>query len=132
MKRIATMSPFLGRFSALLISGALIAAAGTSGASARMGGPQVFRAAQALSYVVGSKRAIGYFQTVAGKCQVTLMIAEAVDPDVGQSPSAARMIFAMAPGQSMSLGSAEGEQMTATCGDNADTLEVTKTSAVRT
>jgi hypothetical protein len=125
------MSIFIRRFPALLVSGALIAAAGTSVASARMGGPQVFRATQALSYLVGSKRAIGYFQTVAGKCQVTLMIAEAIDPDVGQAPPAARMSFGMAPGESMGLGSAEGDQMTATCGENGDTLEVTKTSAAR-
>jgi hypothetical protein len=122
---------FLGRFSALLVSGALIVAAGTSVASARMGGPQIFRATQALSYVVGSKRTIGYFQTVAGKCQVTLMIAEAIDPDVALAPSAARMSLGVAPGESVALGSAEGEQMTATCGQNGDTLEIVKTSAPR-
>ena len=59
------------------------------------------------------------------------MIAEAVDPDVAEPPSAARMILAMSPGQSLALGSAEGESMTATCGAGADTLEVTRNSAVR-
>jgi len=34
-----------------------------------------------LDYVLGSTRAIGYFQTVAGHCQLTLMIAEVVDLD---------------------------------------------------
>ena len=125
------MSTLLRRFPALLVSTALIAAVGTSIASARMGGPQVFGAAEALSYVVGSKRAVGYFQTVAGKCQVTLMIAEAVDPDVAQSPSAARMSLGMAPGESLALGSVEGEQMTATCGAGGETLEITKSSAAR-
>ena len=117
-------------FSALLASAAVLAAA-ASPASARMNGVQTYRATQALSYVVGSKRAVGYFQSVAGQCQLTLMIGEAVDPDVGHAPSAARMILAMSPGQSVALGSAEGESMTATCGADGDTLEVTRNAAVR-
>lgn len=96
-----------------------------------MGGAHTYRATQALTYVIGSKRAVGYFQTVAGKCQLTLMIGEAVDPDVAQPPSAARMILAMSPGQSVALGSAEGESMSATCGAGADTLEVVRNSATR-
>ena len=126
-----SISRICRRAPALLVSAAIVAAVGTSIASARMGGSQIFRATEALTYVVGSKRAVGYFQSVAGKCQLTLMIAEAVDPDVTQPPSAARMNLAMMPGQSVALGSAEGEQMTATCGTNGDTLEVTKSGAAR-
>lgn len=117
-------------FSALLVAATILTAAGTP-VSARMGGVQTYRATQAISHVMGSKRAVGYFQSVAGKCQLTLMIAEAVDPDVTQPPSAARMILAMLPGQSVALGSAEGELMTATCGAGADTLEVTRNGSVR-
>jgi hypothetical protein len=125
------MSKIFRRAPALLVSAAIIAAAGTGIASARMGGPQTFRATEALSYVVGSKHAIGYFQTVAGGCKLTLMIAEAVDPDVAPAPSAAKVMFGMMPGQSVALGSAEGESVTATCGQNGDTLEVTKSGAAR-
>jgi hypothetical protein len=125
------MSKILLPFSALLVSAAIVTAAGTTTSSARMGSAQTFRATQGLIYVIGSKRAVGYFQSVAGKCQLTLMIAEAVDPDVAQPPSAARMSLAMSPGQSVALGSAEGESMTATCGAGADTLEVTRNSATR-
>ena len=124
------MSKIFLSFSALALC-ASVTAAGSTTASARMGGAQTFRATQALTYVIGSKRAVGYFQTVAGKCQLTLMIAEAVDPDVAQPPSAARMILAMSPGQSLALGSAEGETMTATCGAGAETLEVTRNNSVR-
>lgn len=124
------MSKFSLPFSALLVSAAILTAAGTT-ASARMGGAQTYRATQAMSYVIGSKRAVGYFQTIAGKCQLTLMIGEAVDPDVAQPPSSARMILAMWPGQSVAFGSAEGESMTATCGAGADTLEVTRNTAAR-
>jgi hypothetical protein len=125
------MSRIFLPFSALLVSAAIVTAAGTTTSSARMGGAQTFQAAQGLIYVIGSKRAIGYFQSVAGKCQLTLMIAEAVDPDVAQPPSAARMSLAMSPGQSVALGSAEGESMTATCGAGADTLEVIRNGAAR-
>lgn len=124
------MSKFLLPFSALLVSAAILTAATTTTASARMGGAQTYRATQAMSYVVGSKRAVGYFQNVAGKCQLTLMIGEAVDPDIAHAPPAARMILAMLPGQSVALGSAEGESMIATCGAGADTLEVTRNGAV--
>jgi len=117
-------------FSAFLVSAAVLSA-GSTAASARMNGAHTYRATQALTYVMGSKRAVGYFQTVAGKCQLTLMIGEAVDPDTAQPPSAARMILAMSPGQSVALGSAEGESMLATCGAGADTLEVIRNSATR-
>jgi hypothetical protein len=125
------MSKIFLPFSALLVSAAILTAAGTTIASARMGGAQTFRATQALTYVIGSKRAIGYFQSAAGKCQLTLMIGEAVDPDVAQPPSAARMILGMSPGESVSLGSAEGESVTATCGAGANTLEVVRNSPTR-
>jgi len=129
-KKDCHMSKISLPFSALLVSAAVLTAAATP-VSARMGGVQTYRATQAMSYVMGSKRAVGYFQNVAGKCQLTLMIVEAVDPDVAQPPSAARMIVAILPGQSVALGSAEGELMTATCGAGADTLEVTRNGSVR-
>jgi hypothetical protein len=125
------MSKILLSFSALALCAAVVTAAGSTTVSARMGGAQTFRATQGLTYAIGSKRAVGFFQTVAGKCQLTLMIAEAVDPDVAQPPSAARMILAMSPGQSLALGSAEGETMTATCGAGAETLEVIRNSTAR-
>jgi len=129
-KKDCHMSRISLPFSALLVSAVIVTAAATP-VSARMGGIQTYRATQAISHVMGSKRAVGYFQSVAGKCQLTLMIAEAVDPDVAQPPSAARMILAMLPGQSVALGSAEGELITATCGADANTLEVTRNGAVR-
>lgn len=124
------MSALLCRIPALLVSGCVLAAVGTGVASARMGGADVFRAPEAM-YVIGSKRAIGYFQTMGGKCQLTMMIGEVVDPDVGQAPSAARMSLGMAPGESVALGSVEGEQMLATCGAGGETLEIKRSSAVR-
>ena len=119
------------RMSALLAAGALIAVATTGMASAHLAGPGVFRATEAMTYVIGSKRAVGYFQTVGGKCQLTMMIAEAVDPDIAMPPSAARMMFGMMPGQSVALGSAEGESLLATCGAGGETIEIKRNTSAR-
>jgi hypothetical protein len=39
-------------------------------------------------------------------------------------PSAARMSLVMTPGQSVALGSAEGETLTAICGAGGETIEI--------
>ena len=120
------MSIFTLRIPALLAAGSIFAVAATDMASAHLSSPGIFRATEAMTYVIGSKRAVGYFQNVSGKCQLTLMIAEAIDPDVAMPPSAARMSLVMTPGQSVALGSAEGETLTATCGAGGETIEITR------
>jgi hypothetical protein len=114
--------------SALLLS-AILAMAGTGGASARMSGPQTFKPSEGMIQDLGSKRAIGFFLKVAGTCQVTLMIAEPIASDGVPAPSAS-MSFDLIPGQSVALGSAEGETLVATCGAGAETVEI-KRSATR-
>jgi hypothetical protein len=90
-----------------------------------------FVSAQAISYQLGSKRAVGYFVRVDGACQVTLMIAEAIDPELAQPTSAARLSLAMMPGQKAALASEEGESLELTCGSGAETVLVTRASAER-
>ena len=92
---------------------------------------ETYRSAQAISYQLGSKRAIGYFVRVDGACQLTMMIAEAIDPDVAQPTSAARLSLQMMPGQSSALASEEGELLQLTCGNGAETVVATLTSAER-
>src|SRR5882757_558914 len=75
--RTMTMSIFTFRIPALLAAGSIFCVAATGMASAHLSSPGVFHATEAMSYVIGSKRAIGYFHNVSGKCQLTLMIAEA-------------------------------------------------------
>jgi len=101
-----------------------VAAAGVSATA-------TYQATQAMSYVLGSKRAVGYFEGRDGTCRVTLMIAEAVDPDIAPVTSAARVRLSIQPGQSADLGSAEGEAMQLICGTDATTLQVTRSSAPR-
>ena len=90
---------------------------------------EVYRETQAIDYVLGSTRATGYFQTVAGQCLLTLTIAEVVDLDRGALESAARLRFAMQPGQAAVVGSEEGPEMLLTCGAKAATLQVTRAQA---
>ena len=85
---------------------------------------EVYRATQAISYELGSKRAVGYFVTRDGVCQLTLMIAEAVDPDIASPTSAARLNLAILPGQTAALASEEGESVMLTCGSGGETMVV--------
>lgn len=124
--------PFLKRrIPAVFASACVVAAMSTGMASARMPGAEVFKPTQGMIYTLGSKRAIGYFVNQDGVCQLTLMIAEAVDPDLAQPPSAARMTVSMMPGQSMALGSVEGESMVATCGAGGQTIEIKRKTSER-
>lgn len=93
------------------------------------GPTEVYRETEAINYVLGSTRAIGYFRTVAGQCLLTLLIAEVVDLDQAAPASAARLRFAMQPGQVAAVGSEEGPEMLLTCGDKAATLQVTRAEA---
>jgi hypothetical protein len=90
-----------------------------------------FRPIQAMSYQFGTKRMVGYFDSADGRCQLTLMIAEAVDPDLAPPSSAARVSLSLAPGQATSLDSAEHASIGLTCGVHAQTVQVTRTSAPR-
>jgi hypothetical protein len=103
---------------------AVIAAASGAIANQNSSGVATFRPIQGISFQLGSKRAVGYFEPRNGKCLVTLMIAEKVDPDQARPSSAARLSLAMLPGQSAALASEEGTSMQLTCGAAAETVAV--------
>ena len=98
-------------------------------AASSFGPTEVYRAAEAIDYVLGSTRALGYFQTVAGQCLLTLMIVEVVDLDQAAPEPGARLRFAMQAGQAAVVGSEEGPEMFLTCGAKAATLQVTRAEA---
>ena len=126
-----TMSPLKVAAASAAFALAL-AASGATQAEAPRGGPTaIYKANYALSYVLGSKRAIGYFTRANGECRVTLMIAEAIDPDVATPTSAARLTMSMRPGQSAGVGSAESETITLTCGADAETMQVSYAASAR-
>jgi hypothetical protein len=100
-------------------------------AASAFGPTESYREIEAITYVLGSTRAVGYFQTIDGQCDLTLMIAAADDPDQAEPGSAARLRFAMHPGQTTALASQEGREIVLVCGAKAATVEVTRDSASR-
>jgi hypothetical protein len=118
-------------WSGLLAVGALAlsARAGIIRAASSTPPPETYRATEVISHVLGSKQAIGYFHAVNGQCVLSLMVAEAVDPDRDVPGSAARLRFALHPGQQAELASEEGPEMLLACGAGAATVEVTHANA---
>jgi hypothetical protein len=127
-------SPIRRAFVGAVTAGSFAAVAAAAGDAAENRDPSgiaTFQPIEAVSYQIGSKRAVGYFEARGGKCQVTLMIAEAVDPDQAWRSSAARLSLAMAPGQSAALVSEEGASMELTCGGGAQTVTVARVTPAR-
>jgi hypothetical protein len=108
---------------------ALILLAGTNitSAASATAWSATYRATEAIDHLLGTKRAIGYFQTNHGQCELTLMIAEV--PDLAMPLSAARLHFALHPGEKAALASEEGPEIVLVCGADAATLEVTHHAA---
>jgi len=126
-------SALMHRFPTALVLGLLaaMARAGSAGAEQSPSTMDTFQSIEAISYEVESKRAVGYFERVDGKCNVTLLIAEVVDLDQAPPTSAARLNLPRTPGQSAAVESEEREAMVFTCGTGAWTVEVKRTSAAR-
>jgi hypothetical protein len=118
-------------WSGILAIGALVlsarAAMVRAGSSATSN--ETYRATEVISHVLGSKQAVGYFLTVNGQCALTLMVAEAIDPDRDVPGSAARLRFALHPGEHAALAIEEGREMVLVCGAGAATIEVTHANA---
>src|SRR5260370_14390564 len=93
-------------WSGLLAIGALVltarAAMVRAGSSANTN--ETYRATEMISHVLGSKQAVGYFLTVNGQCALTLMV---LDPDRDVPGSAARLRFALRPGEQAALATEE-------------------------
>jgi len=118
------------RLTAIFLSACLGAAISMGVASARMSGPQTFKPSEGMIYALGAKRAIGFFLNSGGRCQVTLIIANALDSGVSQAP-AAPMSGAMLPGQSLTFAGADGEAMVLTCGAGGETIDVRHVPSTR-
>ena len=81
-----------------------------------------YKPIQAISRVLGSKRAVGDFSRDGDACYVTLMVAEEVDLDVAMPPSAARIRVSLMPGQTVQVDSDERKFLDITCGPEAQTV----------
>ena len=118
-------------WSGLLAIGALVLSARTAmvRAVSSAARTETYHATEVISHVLGSKQAVGYFQTVKGQCELTLMVAEAIDPDRDVPGSAARLRFTLHPGEQAALATEEGREMVLVCGAGAATIEVTHANA---
>ena len=115
----------VGSFSALgsaliLVSALTSSTAVTASADAVQ--EVTYKPIQAISRVLGSKRAVGYFSRDGKACHVTLMVVEEVDLDVAMPPSAARVRVSLMPGQTIQLDSDERQFLDITCGPEAETV----------
>ena len=113
--------------SVVALAGALVlvtALASATAPSSSAGDAQEvrYKPIQAISYVLGSKRAVGYFSRDGNACHLTLMVAENIDPDIATPPSAARVRVALMPGQTVQLDSDERKFLDITCDPDAETV----------
>ncbi len=112
---------FLLLGSALVLGSALSSATALT-ASAGDEQEVEYKPIQAISHVLGSKRAVGYFSRDGNACYVTLMVAEEVNLDVAMPPTAARVRVSLMPGQTIKLDSEERKFLDITCGPKAETV----------
>jgi hypothetical protein len=116
-------------YAALVTGGLAVAAAAPATDSRAHADEATFRPLQALTYTLGSKQAVGYFEQKDGQCALTLMIAEALAPTSETALSAARVKLTMLPGQITDLASEEGQSIAITCGSYGGTVNVTPNNA---
>jgi len=112
---------FLALGSALILVSALTSSTAVT-ASADAVQEVTYKPIQAISRVLGSKRAVGYFSRDGNACHLTLMVGENIDPDVATPPSAARVRVALMPGQTVQLDSDERKFLDITCDPDAETV----------
>jgi hypothetical protein len=115
---------------AVVVTGGLAVAAAAPATDSRARADEAtFKPLQALTYTLGSKQAVGYFQQKDGQCALTLMIAEALSPTTAAALSAARVNLTMLPGQVADLASEEGQSIAITCGSYGGSVNVTRNNA---
>ena len=77
-----------------------------------------------ISFDVGLKRAVSYFLSESGICNLTLMIAEAMNGDEVPGGTAARFRVAVGAGKSTRLDTTEGKSLDFACAANARAMSV--------
>lgn len=77
-----------------------------------------------MSFKVGSKKAITYFNENSGHCDVTIMLSE-LNPVIGNSyQSASKVKVQLVPGKSTLVESADGKALRVSCNQDAKTMTV--------
>ena len=105
---------------AMLAGSALVGPASAESPSSTV----TFKPLQGVSVHVGSKHAVGYFQTDAGVCQLTLVVGEEPKEEeiVAQTP--ARFRAAIESGQHARFDTGEGKELQFHCAPGATAMTV--------
>jgi hypothetical protein len=105
---------------AMLAVSALVGA----GSAASQSSQVTFKPLHGVSLHVGSKHAVGYFQTEAGVCQLTLGVGEEPKPEEVVAQTPARFRAAIEAGQRVSFDTGEGKELAFYCGPAATAMSV--------
>ena len=110
----------------LILTALAIAGLGLTGtaASADSSPALTMKPVHGISFDVGSKRAVSYFQNDSGLCNLTLMVAEAMNGDEVPSDTAARFEIAIDAGKTTRLDTAEGKSLDFACTADAQAMSV--------
>ena len=82
---------------------------------------------QAIDETVGSKHVLALYHKAQDSCFVQVMVEEKAIEGAGSAiPAAARMAFSLQPHETAYLDSDEYDSLAFGCGDNADTLTVSR------
>ncbi len=119
------MTSFKTKFASL----ALIALALSQGAqpvgAGGVGGAEVrVEPIKAISLILGTKRAVGYYTAENNVCSTTLLISEAFLDDDFDGPTATRVNMAIHSGTTSSVDTVDGRTLEMSCGKNAKYMTV--------
>ncbi len=81
-----------------------------------------FKPLAGISFDVGSKRMVGYFEADAGECALTLMVADAMIGDDVPKYSPVRLNQTIAPGETATVDTPEGKSLQVVCKPRASAM----------
>jgi hypothetical protein len=76
------------------------------------------------SFDLGNQRAVSYFLSLDGVCNLTLMLADALTNDEALPGAATRMNLVVAPGRPARVDTPTGKSLGFECGENAASMTV--------
>jgi hypothetical protein len=82
--------------------------------------------AKAITLLVGTKRAVGYYVADAGACDLTLMVAEKFLNEDIQIPTATRVRSVIGAGTTAHVETIDGASLAFTCATGAKSMTVEK------
>ena len=109
---------------AVLGVAALAGATAATSSAAEFSSAQVVRPLAGISFDVGSKHAVGYYQAQDGTCNLTLLVGDAAGDTSGKDAGTvpARFSSVIPAGRSARIDTGEGPSVEFVCAKGAETL----------